>query len=440
MGEKESAMFRIAKIYFKRHLKFDIVAAIVVFLIAIPLCLGVALASGAPLFSGIISGIIGGIVVGALSGSQISVSGPDAAMAAVVFSAIAALGDFNVFLLALVMAGMFQILIGIFRAGFVVEYVPGNVVQGLLCAIGILLIVKQIPLAFTFSNDLKSLQHVLVQTTEGITLTPFYSLSYHINSGAALYTLISLAILVFFDKTSNERLKAFPATIVVLVSCIALNELFIATNSIFAQADSHLVSIPQHEEFSQFFEQFKFPSWASWRDPNVYFYAVVLAIVASLSSLLNIKAAEKLDRKNRVCSKDRELIAQGVGNVFSGFVGGLPITSVIIRTSVNIQAGAVSKGSAILHGLFILLAVLWLPQLLNMIPISCLAAILMYTGFKLTKPEVYAKIYAQGATQFIPFIATVISIVLFNLLGGILIGLTISFFLSSNRTVKHASI
>lgn len=438
MTETLITNFRKLRVYKRRHLKFDFIAAIVVFLVAIPLCLGIALASGAPLFSGILSGIIGGIVVGSFSGSHVSVSGPAAGMAAVVVAAISQLGDFNVFLLALVLAGMLQIVLGSLRAGFIADYVPSNVIQGLLCAIGILLIVKQLPLAFTLSSDLATLQQNLLGTTEGFSLKPLYELSFHINSGAMIITFISLAILIYFNKTKIHWLKAIPGPIVVVLVGIILNGLFVLSDSYLAQHISQLVNIPRHDGLSDFFAHMQCPTWSAWTNPNVYIYAIVLAVVASLESLLNVKAGEKLDKKRRYCSKDQELFAQGLGNLAAGLIGGIPVTSVIVRTSVNIQAGAKTKFAAILHGAFILLAVVLIPQGLNKIPLSSLAAILLYTGYKLTQPSIYANIFRQGWDRFIPFIVTLVSIVALNLLAGILIGLIVSLFfiLKSNSQVR----
>lgn len=438
MTETLITNFRKLRVYKKRQLKFDFIAAIVVFLVAIPLCLGIALASGAPLFSGILSGIIGGIVVGALSGSHVSVSGPAAGMAAVVLAAITQLGDFNAFLLALTLAGVLQILLGSLKAGFIADYVPSNVIQGLLCAIGILLIVKQLPLAFTSSDNLGELKHNLLDTTEGLSLSPLYELSFHINSGAMIITLLSLGVLIYFNQTKIKWLKQVPGAIVVVVLGIILNEIFLGSNSYLAQHTAQLVNIPRHENFSDFLEQINHPAWSAWTNPKVYLYAFILAIVASLETLLNIQAGEKLDTKRRYCSKDRELLAQGVGNLAAGLIGGIPITSVIVRTSVNIQTGAKTKASTILHGVFILFAVMLIPQTLNKIPLSSLAAILIYTGYKLTKPSIYTNIYKQGLDRFIPFIVTIVSIVALNLLAGILIGLLISLFyiLKSNSQVR----
>jgi carbonic anhydrase len=419
---------RLFRVYGKRYLKFDLVAAIVVFLVAIPLCLGIALASGAPLFSGILSGVIGGIVVGSLSGSHVSVSGPAAGMAAVVVAAILQLGDFNTFLLALTLAGLIQFFIGMFKAGFVADYVPGNVVQGLLCAIGILLIIKQLPLAFTLAADFNELKTHLLETTEALAVSPLLALSHHLNSGAMFITFISLAVLIFFDKTKNKILKEIPAPILVVILGIVFNEIFMWFDSRMIQDSPQLVNIPETDSLHEFFHQLQYPDWSAWGNPKVYLYAFIMATVASLETLLNMKAAEKLDKLRRHSSSNQELIAQGVGNMTAGLIGGIPVTSVIVRTSINIQAGSRTKLSAILHGVFILLAVMLIPGALNKIPLSSLAAILIYTGYKLNKPSIYKSIFAQGWDRFIPFIVTVICIIVFNLLAGILIGLAISFF------------
>lgn len=438
MIERNIVNLRLFRIYSKRYLKFDFVAGIVVFLVAIPLCLGIALASGAPLFSGILSGIIGGIIVGIFSGSQVSVSGPAAGMAAVVLAAIAQLGDFNTFLLALGLAGFLQIIIGALRAGFVADYVPSNVVQGLLCAIGILLIIKQLPLAFSLSADFDELKTHLLETTEGFTVSPLLALSHHINEGALIITTVSLAILIYFDITKNKILKEIPAPILVVIAGILLNELFIWANSSLVQNSPQLVNIPDTNGLYQFLSHLEYPNWSAWTNPKVYLYALIICIVASLETLLNLKASERLDKKRRHSSSNQELIAQGLGNLTAGLVGGIPVTSVIVRTSINIHAGSKTKFSAILHGFFILFAVMLIPGALNKIPLSSLAAILIYTGYKLNKPAIYTNILSQGSDRFIPFIVTVISIIAFNLLAGILIGLTISLFyiLKSNSQVR----
>ncbi|MDP3558746.1 MAG: SulP family inorganic anion transporter [Legionellaceae bacterium] len=428
--------FRRWNIYRERHLKFDFVAAIVVFLVAIPLCLGIALASNAPLFSGILSGVIGGIIVGALSNSQVSVSGPAAGMVAVVITISAQLGGFQNFLLALMIAGVFQMLIGIFRAGFIGDYVPSNVVQGLLCAIGILLIVKQLPLAFTLSASMAELKMHLLETTEGLTLGPVYNIAQHLNGGAIIISLCSFSLLVFFDQ--NKRLKHIPAPIIVVFLGIILNEAFTTLGSTLAQKSSHLVHIPHERGMMEFFGQMQHPNWEMFSEPKVYLYAAMLAIVASLETLLNVKAGEKLDTQRRSTSEDRELIAQGTGNFLAGLLGGIPITSVIVRTSVNIQAGSHTKFAAILHGVLLFAAVILIPKWLNLIPLSSLASILIYTGYKLNKPSIYKSIYKQGVDRYVPFMVTLIGIVAFNLLEGILLGLFTSLFfiLKSNSQAR----
>lgn len=425
-------------IYKDRNFKFDFIAAIVVFLVAIPLCLGIALASGAPLFSGILSGIVGGIVVGTLSGSQVSVSGPAAGMATVVLAGITQLGGFEVFLVALTLAGVLQILIGTLRAGFVADYIPSSVIQGLLCAIGILLIIKQLPLAFTLASNLAELKEHLLDVTDSLNLSPLLNISMHINTGATIISISCIAVLFYIDKTRIQWLKSIPGPIVAVALGIILNEVFTFTDSFLVQNGPHLVNIPKHEGFMEFFSEIQSPKWGALKDPRVYIYAVIIALVASLESLLNIKAGEKLDKKRQYCSKDQELLAQGFGNLVVGLIGGIPITSVIVRTSVNIQSGARTKVSTILHGFFILFAVMAIPAALNKIPLSALAAILIYTGYKLTSPAIYMSIYRQGMDRFFPFIITTICIVSLNLLTGILIGLAVSLFfiLKSNSQVR----
>lgn len=433
-----SNSYRRLHIYNKHYLKYDLVSGLVVFLVAIPLCLGIAIASGAPLLSGIISGILGGLVVGLLSGSQVSVSGPAAGMATIVITTIAELGSFNAFLAALIIAGAIQILIGSLKAGFIADYIPSNVVQGLLCAIGILLIVKQLPLAFTLSSNIHELNTHLLETTEGFTFLPFKELMNHINTGAICISLLSFFVLYFFDKTRQLILKEIPGPIVVVTLGILINEGFVLYNSPLAQNQPQLVNIPKLMGFEHLLQQLNAHDWSSWENPKVYFYGFILAVIASLETLLNVKAAEKLDKERRYYSKNHELMAQGIGNLLAGFLGGLPITSVIVRTSVNIQAGAKTKLATILHGLFILLAIRYLPEVLNKIPLCSLAAILIYTGYKLTKPEIYRKIYLQGMDRFIPFIVTLIAIIVFNLLAGILLGLMMSLFfiLKSNSSAR----
>jgi carbonic anhydrase len=423
-------MFAIEKTlrYPFRYLKYDFIAGIVVFLVAIPLCLGIALASGAPLISGIIAGIIGGVVVGIISQSPVSVSGPAAGMVAVVLAAITQLGGFNAFLLALFFAGILQVTIGLLRTGFIADYVPSNVIQGLLCAIGILIIIKQLPFAFTYTAQNDLLMSSFNEAAQMLNFAALEHIGDHFNVGALIISVISLVLLIFFDKTQLSRLKNIPGPVVVVVVGALLNESYSLFMPSFTQYSSDLVNIPNQSGFASFLAQLQFPDWSAWKNVNVYIYAVVLAAVASLEALLNLEAIEKLDTKRRYCPRDRELVAQGVGNALSGLIGGLPITSVIVRGSVNIQAGAKTKISTIVHGFLLLFAVVLIPSLINLIPLASLATILIYVGFKLTKPAIYTQMLAQGASRFIPFIVTIIAILMTNLLTGILIGLFTGFF------------
>lgn len=437
LGEHEvdATTYRKMKIYQRRYLKFDLTASFVVFLVAIPLCLGIALASGAPLFSGILAGIIGGLVVGSISQSSVSVSGPAAGLVAVVLSAIAQLGSFNAFLLALVFAGFLQILIGSLRAGFIADYIPSNVVRGLLCAIGILIVIKQLPLAFTHTVQNQTLMETLRESSETLDWQSIVGLAGHINVGASVITLIALAVLFYFDHVKVKILSAIPGPVVVVILGIVINELYRWLSPSLVQYSAQLVNIPVSDDWKQFFSQFETPDYSSWKNINIYITGFVLAIVASLETLVNLEGATKLDKRRRYCSRDRELVAQGVGNLLSGVIGGLPITSVVVRTSVNINSGAKTKCSTILHGFLILFVVMLIPTWLNCIPLAALAAILIHAGYKLTKPIIYKEMYKLGFAQFSPFIVTIIAIVFTNLLLGILIGLAISFFF----ILKHNS-
>lgn len=407
--------------------KFDLTASIVVFLVAIPLCLGIALASGAPLLSGIISGIIGGIIVGALSGSPVSVSGPAAGMAAVVLAAITELGGFNYFLLALVFAGFLQIIIGCLRAGFLADYIPSNVIQGLLCAIGILIIVKQLPFVLTYTSENQKLLDLLKDISGHLDIQSLGDIFYHFNMGAIYIGIVSILLLTYFDKTKNQTAKQIPGPIVVVIIGTMMNELYDYVAPSLAQSSFELVNLPVSSSFKEFIGNLQAPHWESWKNPNIYFYGFILAAVASLEALLNLEAVQKLDKLRRYTSGNRELIAQGAGNVLAGMLGGLPITSVIVRSSVNIDSGSRTKLSTIFHGIWILLVAVLLPHWMNAIPLAALAAILVYVGYKLTKPSIYKNLYSQGASRFIPFIVTIIAIIFTNLLTGVIVGLVVGF-------------
>lgn len=410
------------------NLKNDLTAGIVVFLVAIPLCLGIALASGASLFAGIISGIIGGIVVGMLSDSRVSVSGPAAGMIAIVLTAVSALGSYQAFLLALFIAGILQILIAYCRAGFIAEYIPSNVIQGLLVAIGILIIIKQLPLAIGYYSQTHTLQQSLKVAQETLSFEPLSALFTHISLGAMIIATFSLAILIFWSKLPFKFAKMIPGAVVVVIAAIVINHCFNYFSPQFVLENSHLVNIPINNNISAIFSQFKHPSFSEWSNFNIYLYAIIIAIVASLETLLNLEGAEKIDPHHRYSSRNKELLAQGVGNTLSGLIGGLPITSVIVRTSVNIEAGAKSKHATIFHGIFLLCSLVLIPQWLNKIPIAALATIMVYTGFKLARVSLFKEMYQKGFPYFFPFIVTIFAIVSINLLIGILIGLATSFF------------
>jgi carbonic anhydrase len=418
---------RVAHIYFRRYFKYDFTAAIIVFLVAVPLCLGVALASGAPLYSGMISGIIGGIVVGFLSPSSVSVSGPATGMAAVVIAAVSQLNDFNTVLFALFLSGCLQIIAGWRGVGFFADYFPSSVIKGMLSAIGLLLIFKQLPLAFTLSKNLTELKFHLLEA-EGSYIHPLVNLSFHINSGALFLSLLTLTSLIYFEHTKNVFLKNLPSSIMVVVLGTLLNEWFTSHHSILAQHGPHLVNIPAAYNLQQFMTSLASPNWQAWDNPMVYLYAFVFACVTSLETLLNITATEKIDKKHRRIDKNKELFAQGVGNMLAGLVGGIPITSVIIRSTVNIENKVKTKLSTILHGVFLFASFFFLADLINRIPVCILASILIYTGYKLTSPSLYIQIYQQGMIRFIPFVVTVIAVILFNILFGVLLGLAVNIF------------
>lgn len=416
-------------------LKYDFPAGIVVFLVALPLCLGVALASGAPLLSGIISGIIGGIVVGCISGSQTSVSGPAAGLAAVVLASITRLGGFEVFSAVLLIAGVLQFVFGFFKGGFIANYIPSNVIKGLLAAIGLLLILKQIPQAFGYNSTHQD-DFAFVQRNGENTFSHLIKTFFHITPGVVLISLLSIIVLVAWDKTPLKKMKFLPASLFVVLLGIGINEIFHAFIPALWVRRSHLVNIPPTSvgDLSSFV---KFPSLTTLSNYNVWLTALTVAIVASLETLLNLEAVDNIDPHKRQSPPNRELLAQGIGNITSGIVGGLPVTSVIVRSSVSINAGAQSKLSAIIHGFFLLAAILVLSPFINLIPFASLAAILIVTGYKLAKVSIFKEMYAKGLNQLIPFVATVVAILFTDLLIGILIGLAFSLFYLLKSNYKN---
>ena len=411
----------------------DLTAGLVVFLVALPLCLGVALASGAPLFSGVLAGIVGGILVGLLSGSQTSVSGPAAGLTAVVAAQILSLGSFPAFLLAVVLAGLIQIGLGLARAGFIAAFFPSSVIKGLLAAIGVILILKQIPHVLGHDPDPEG-DMAFQQPDHENTFSELARMIGDIHPGAAVIGLLSIVVLFVWDKWKPLKNSPVPAPLIVVLLGVGISLLFRQFGGAWVIGPSHLVQVPVADSLAGFFGFLQLPDFSQWANPAVYIAAVTIAVVASLETLLNLEAVDKLDPQQRTSPPSRELLAQGIGNVTAGLIGGLPITSVIVRSSVNINAGGKTKLAAIIHGVLLLVSVAFLPMWLNLIPLSCLAAILLVTGIKLASPALVKQMWNEGRYQFIPFAATVVAIVLTDLLIGVLIGLAISigFILNSN--------
>lgn len=418
----------------------DIPSSIVVFLVALPLCLGIALGSNAPLFSGIIAGIVGGIVIGALSGSQLSVSGPAAGLTAIVVVAIERLQAFDAFLLAVVIGGVLQVILGCIRAGILGDYIPGSVIKGMLAAIGLILILKQIP--HLVGDEAEFVSGGSFKRKEGeSTVAELYHAFTNILPVAAGIGLLALLIQWSWEKYLAKKAKAFkliPAPLVVVLVCTLINEILKINRPDLALSGAHLVQIPVAESAGEFLSFFTSPDFSQLTNIAVWTTAITIALVASLETLLNIEAADELDPYQRITPTNRELKAQGVGNIVSGMIGGLPITSVIVRTSANVYAGAKTKMSAILHGVFLLSSVALVPQILNLIPLSALAAVLIYTGFKLAKPAIFRQYYKKGLDQFIPFVVTVVAILLTDLLIGILIGCIVGLFFVMRSNFKSA--
>ncbi len=410
------------------NLKNDLPASVVVFLVAVPLCLGIALASGAPLFSGIIAGIVGGIIVGALSGSPLGVSGPAAGLAVIVLTAIQDLGSFEIFLLAVVIAGVIQLILGFLQAGIIGYYFPSSVIKGMLAGIGVIIFLKQIPHAFGYDKDYEG-SLTFDQPDGHNTFSELYYMLDAISPAATTITAISLFILILWESKFMKGMKwtkFIQGPLVAVIVGIILNTVFAGTS--WNLSADHLVSIPVAESITGFFNQFTFPDFGAWNNPQVYTVAITLAIVASLETLLCLEATDNLDPQKRVSPANRELKAQGVGNFVSGLIGGLPVTQVIVRSSTNIQSGGRTKMSAIAHGFILLICAMMIPMVLNMIPLACLAAILFVVGYKLAKPVLFKEMYSKGWGVFIPFIVTIIGIVLTDLLMGIGIGMAVAIF------------
>jgi MFS superfamily sulfate permease-like transporter len=414
----------------------DLLSGAVVFLVALPLCLGIALASGAPLISGIISGIIGGVFVGLLSGSHVSVSGPAAGLVAIVLAQIAALGSFSAFLLAVMFAGVLQLGLGLARTGALASFVPTSVIKGLLAAIGVILVLKQIPHVFGHDADPQG-DMAFAQPDRENTFSELFEVLGHLHLGAAVIGLVSLALLIVWSRYEPLKKSRFPAPLAVVLLGLAMSAGFSQLGGPWAISTSHLVQVPEIEGLAGLTKLLCWPDFTQWTNPGIYTAALTIAVVASLETLLNLEAVDRLDPQQRNSPPNRELLAQGAGNILAGLVGGLPITSVVIRGSVNINSGAKTKASTIIHGTLLLVMVVGLPWVLNYIPLSCLAAILLITGFRLASPKVARQMWDAGRDQFIPFLVTVIAIVLTDLLVGLGIGMAVALLFILSRQIRR---
>lgn len=427
----------------KKVLKYagaDAPASLVVFLVALPLCLGIALGSNAPLFSGIIAGIVGGIVIGFLSGSQLSVSGPAAGLTAIVAAGIGRMPAFEAFLLAVVISGVLQVVLGFLKAGVLGDYVPTSVIKGMLAAIGIILILKQLPHLVGYDTDYEG-DETFKQYDQHNTFSGMITAANRLTILAVVIGIVSILIQILWDKVLVKKSSIFqliPAPLVVVLAGIGMAQAGGMIGDGYFLKDTQMVSLPVASDAKEFFSFFTFPDMKYLSLPVVWTTGLTIAIVASLETLLNVEAADKLDPYHRVTPTNRELKAQGIGNLVSGLLGGLPVTSVIVRTSVNINSGAKSKASAIMHGVLLLLCVAFIPKLLRMIPLSALAGVLIYTGYKLAKPKLFIELYKKGWDQLVPFVVTIIAIIFTDLLIGIIVGIGVGLFFVMRSNFKTA--
>lgn len=414
------------KINLLANLKSDFASGLVVFLVALPLCLGIALASGAPLFSGIISGVVGGIVVGYLSTSHLSVSGPAAGLTAIVLTAITDLGAFNIFLTAVFIAGVIQLLLGFLKAGSISNFFPNNVIEGMLAGIGVIIFIKQIPYAFGYDKDFGG--ESFVQSDGQNNFMDFFSFLDHVQLGSVIITAISLTILIGWNKIDYlNKIKLVPPALVAVIVGIVINEFFIQTGSSLAIGGDHLVKLPVPTSIEEFQSIFILPDFSAFTNSKVWIVGATIAVVASIETLLCIEAADRMDTQKRYTDTNVELKAQGLGNLVSSLLGGLPMTSVVVRTSANNTAGAKSKMSAIIHGFLLLISVIAIPALLNKIPLATLAAVLLLVGYKLANPKILKHFWKKDKVyQFIPFILTFVAVVLTDLLKGVALGMIVN--------------
>jgi MFS superfamily sulfate permease-like transporter len=422
------------------HLRQDVPASLVVFFVALPLCLGIALASGAPLFAGLVAGVVGGIVVGLLSGSPLGVSGPAAGLAVIVLTAIDELGSFEAFLVAVVLAGILQIGLGVARAGVLGYFFPSSVIKGMLAGIGVIIILKQLPHLVGYDAD--PVGDLDFQQADGqTTLSALGRMLAYVDSSALAIGFGSLLLLLCWDrfiKPAVRALQVVPAALAAVVCGILAQALLTRFAPELALSAAHLVAVPVADSWQGFTGLFTSPDWSQLTNPAIYLTAATLAVIASLETLLCVEATDKLDPQKRVTPTNRELLAQGGGNIVSGLLGGLPITQVIVRSSANIQAGAQSRLSAVLHGVLLLVCVASLPQVLNLIPLAVLAAVLLVVGYKLAQPALFKSMYAQGASQFVPFVVTVVGVVATDLLTGIAAGMTVALIFLLRRSYLNS--
>ncbi|WP_448519006.1 SulP family inorganic anion transporter [Rhodoflexus sp.] len=426
--------------HYVSHLKSDLAAGLVVFLVALPLCLGVALASGAPLFSGIIAGIVGGVVVGIISGSAVGVSGPAAGLTVTVLTSIDKLGSYQAFLLAVIVAGLIQIALAALRAGILVYFFPSSVIKGMLAAIGLILILKQIPHALGFDADQMGDESFL-QSDGNNTFTEIAYALERYSPGAIVISALSLALLILFDRPFMKRFVLFqflPSALFVVVAGVGINELYKLFYPDWVLSKDHLVTLPVTDSPDDLWALFMQPDWSAFRNFEVYTTAGTIAVVATLETLLSVDATDKLDPYKRKTPADREILAQGVGNIASGLLGGIPITQVIVRSSANINAGGRTRVATVVHGLLLLASAVLIPHLLNLIPLASLSAILLLLGYKLIKPSMMVQIFRMGWEQFIPFAVTVVAIVFSDLLQGIGVGMIVSIFYILRANMRNA--
>ena len=423
---------RKTRFYFLSFIKHDFKASITVFFVALPLCLGISLASGAPLYSGLISGIIGGIVVSILSGSQLSVSGPAAGLTAICAAAIMNFGGVEKLFLATAIAGILQALLGVFRLGGFTKLIPSTVIKGMLAAIGIILISKQIPLLIGYNQAdfwSKELFNIITLNHGFEHITNIYE---HTSLGAIIIAVLSVLLLIFWKKAFGKKLDFMPSSFVIVLFASLLAVLFKNFIPALALEPTQFVHIA-----GGLFSKIKLPDYKLiFSNYEIIKTGIIICFVATLETLLSIEAIDKLDPQHRNTPQNRELMAQGAGNLLSGILGGLPITAVIVRSSANAEAGAHTKLSGFFHGIWLLVLVLFAGSILNMVPYCVLAVILVRTGYNLAKPKMIRSVYKLGREQFIPFAVTVIAVLFTDLLIGVCIGIAYAGYFILRNTYK----